>query len=101
MRFEFEVTGKPDIPNGKGAPGKGQLYFDGRLAGQSDIDLTNPLAFGLLSSMVCGVDSGAPVTTAYKPPFPFTGIIHGVTVDAGGELIEDTEAEVRMVLARQ
>ena len=47
------------------------------------------------------MDSGAPVTPKYKPPFPFTGAIHSVTVDVSGELIKDTEAEVRMILARQ
>ena len=46
LRFEFEVTGNPDIPNGKGAPGKAQLYIDGRLVGQGDIELTNPLTIG-------------------------------------------------------
>ena len=101
LRFEFEMTGKPDIANGKGAPGKGQLYFDTRLVGESNIELTNPLAIGLLSSIVCGVDLGSPVTREYKPPFPFTGTIHSVTVDVSGELIRDTEAEVRMILARQ
>ena len=101
LRFEFEVTGKPDIANGRGAPGKGQLYFDSRLVGESSIELTNPLAIGLLSSIVCGVDIGAPVTPEYKPPFSFTGVIHSVTVDVSGELIRDAEAEVRMVLARQ
>ncbi len=101
LRFEFEVTGNPDIANGKGAPGRGQLYFDSRLVGESKIELTNPLAIGLLSSIVCGLDLGSPVTHEYQPPFPFTGTIHSVTVDVGGELIRDTEAEVRMVLARQ
>ena len=101
MRFEFEVTGKPDIAKGKGAPGKGQLYFDGRLVGESEIELTNPLTFGLLNSIVCGADQGSPVTPEYKPPFPFTGAIHSVTVDVSGELIRDSEAEVRMILARQ
>ena len=47
LRFEFEVTGKPDIEKGKGAPGRGQLYIDGKLVGQSDIPLTIPLAIGL------------------------------------------------------
>ena len=101
LRYEFEVTGKPDIANGKGAPGKGQLYFDSRLVGESNIELTNPLAIGLLSCIVCGADPGSPVTSEYKPPFPFTGTIHSVTVDVSGELIKDTEAEVRMILARQ
>ena len=101
LRFEFEVSGKADIANGKGAPGKGQLYFDGRLVGQADIKLTNPLAIGLLSFIVCGMDTGAPVTPEYKTPFAYTGTIHSVTVDASGELIKDAEAEVRMILARQ
>jgi arylsulfatase len=101
LRFEFEVTGKPDIANGKGAPGKGQLYIDGKLVGQADIPLTNCLSIGLLSAIICGSDPGAPVTPDYKPPFAFTGTIHSVTVDVSGELIKDTEAEMRMILARQ
>jgi arylsulfatase A-like enzyme len=101
LRFEFEVTGQPDIAHGKGAPGRGQLYFDSRLVGESDIDLTNPLALGLLSCIVCGADPGSPVTHKYKPPFAFTGTIHSVTVDVSGELIKDREAEMRMILARQ
>jgi arylsulfatase len=86
LRFEFEVTGKPDIAGGKGAPGNGRLYFDSRLVGEGNIELTNPLAIGLLSCIVCGADPGAPVTPEYKPPFPFTGTIHSVTVNVSGEL---------------
>jgi hypothetical protein len=70
-------------------------------AGETDIPLTNPLAIGLLSAISCGADPGAPVTTKYKPPFPFTGKIYGVTVDVSGDLIKDEEAAVRMMLARQ
>jgi arylsulfatase len=101
LRFEFEVTGKPDIANGKGAPGKGQLYFDSRLVGENNIELTNPLALGLLSCIVCGADIGSPVTHEYKAPFRFTGKLHSVTVDMSGELFRDSEAEVRRILARQ
>jgi hypothetical protein len=101
LRFEFEVTGSPDIAHGKGAPGRGQLYIDGKLVGQSNVELTNPLAIGLLSAIVCGADPGAPVTPHYKPPFSFTGTIHSVTVDVSGELIKDTAAELRMAMARQ
>ena len=36
LRFEFEPTGKPDIAKGKGAPGRAQLYIDGKLVGQTD-----------------------------------------------------------------
>ena len=37
----------------------------------------------------------------YDGPFTFTGTLHNVTLDVSGELIPDTEAELRMHLARQ
>jgi arylsulfatase len=101
LRLEFEVTGKPDIANGKGAPGRGQLYIDEKLVGQAEIPLTNPLSIGLIAAFVCGADAGATVTPNYKSPFAFTGTIHKVTVDVSGDLIKDDEATVRMMMARQ
>ena len=50
LRFEFEVTGKPDLSKGKGAPGRGQLYIDGKLVGQVDIPFTMPLSLGLVAA---------------------------------------------------
>ena len=41
------------------------------------------------------------MTDAYNPPFEFTGTINGVVVDVSGDLIHDTEAQMRMVMARQ
>jgi hypothetical protein len=99
--FEFEVTGKPDIRNGKGAPGRGQLYIDGKLVGQNEIPLTMPLSLGLGGGLTCGADTGASVTPDYKPPFKFTGLIHSVTVDVSGDVIKDTEAEMRIAMAHQ
>jgi arylsulfatase len=101
LRFEFEVTDPPDIANGKGAPGRAQLYIDGVLAGQADVPVTTPLALGLTSGVVCGRAPGAPVSPDYEPPFTFTGTLHKVTVDVSGELIRDTEAEMRAIMARQ
>ncbi len=101
LRFEFEVTGKPDIANGKGAPGKAQLYIDGKLVGQAEVPVTTPLVLGLTSGVTCGSAHGAPVTPDYEPPFEFTGKIYSVNVDVSGNLIEDKEAETRMVMARQ
>ena len=34
-------------------------------------------------------------------PFRFTGTLHSVTVDVSGELIDDSESEMRMAMARQ
>jgi len=102
LRFEFEVTGPPDIHAGKGVPGLAQLYFDGELVGQSDFPYTTPLVFGVAGgALETGMDSGSPVTPEYKPPFEFTGTIDTVTVDVSGELIKDSEAEIRQIMARQ
>ncbi|MBE0616857.1 MAG: arylsulfatase [Proteobacteria bacterium] len=101
LRFEFETTGEPDMKNGKGAPGRGQLYVDGKLVGQVDIPLTMPLSLGLGGGFVCGADSGSPVWDKYKPPFKFTGKLYGATVDVSGELIQDDEQALKKIMARQ
>ncbi|KKL67400.1 hypothetical protein LCGC14_2135360, partial [marine sediment metagenome] len=101
LRYEFEVTGEPDILKGKGAAGRGQLYIDGELVGQVEMPVTNPIMLGLASGVAVGTDAGAPVTDEYKPPFEFTGTLHKVVIDVSGELIRDTEAEMRAIMARQ
>lgn len=101
LRYEFEVTGAPEILKGKGAPGLGQLYIDGALVGQVEMPVTVPLLLGLAGGVTVGADAGAPVTDEYQPPFSFSGKIHSVTVDVSGDLIEDDEAALRAVMARQ
>jgi arylsulfatase A-like enzyme len=101
LRFEFDLTGKPDIKTGKGAPGRAQLYIDGELVGQVDVPLTMPLSLGLGGGFVCGADTGSTVWNKYEPPFRFTGSLYNVTVDVSGDLIKDSDAEMRMAMARQ
>ena len=43
LRFEFEPTGEPDMAQGKGAPGRLQLYIDGDLVGNADAAVTTPV----------------------------------------------------------
>ncbi|MFC8951027.1 arylsulfatase [Streptomyces sp. NPDC057101] len=100
LRFEFEPTGAPDIPHGKGAPGRAQLYIDGRLVGESDMAVTTPITFNP-GGMACGANPGSAVTPDYRAPFRFTGTLHSVTVDLSGDLIVDAESEMRMHMARQ
>jgi len=101
LRFEFEVTGKPDIAKGLGAPGRAQLYVDGTLVAEMDQPKTIPLSMGLGGGMTAGADPGAPVTSLYNAPFKFTGTLYGVTVDVSGDLITDHESAMRVVMARQ
>lgn len=100
LRFEFEPTGAPDMAQGKGAPGRAQLYVDGRLVGQSDMPVTTPIAFNP-GGMACGTNPGSAITPDYQAPFRFTGTLHSVTVDLSGDLIVDAESEMRMHMARQ
>ena len=101
LRFEFEPTGKPNIAVGKGAPGRAQLYVDGKLVGAGDLPVTIPLSLSLSGGFVCGADPGSPVSDAYQPPFAFDGTLYNVVVDVSGNLIEDREAGMKMLLARQ
>ncbi|WP_406511225.1 hypothetical protein OG851_01330 [Streptomyces sp. NBC_00161] len=100
LRFEFEPTSAPDITHGKGAPGRAQLYIDGRLVGQNDMPVTTPIAINP-GGMACGANPGSAVTADYQAPFHFTGTLHSVTVDLSGDLIVDAESEMRMHMARQ
>ena len=100
LRFEFEPTGPPDPPAGKGAPGRLQLYVDGTLVGNADAPVTTPFMFNP-GALTCGANPGSPVTPDYEGPFTFTGKLHKVTLDVSGELIHDPEAELRVHLARQ
>ena len=100
LRFEFEPTGKPDMPSGKGAPGRLQLYIDGAMVGDADAEFTTPFMFNP-GSLTCGANPGSPVTPEYEGPFTFTGTLKNVTLDVSGDLIHDPEAELRMHLARQ
>ncbi|MFE5563030.1 arylsulfatase [Streptomyces sp. NPDC056544] len=100
LRFEFEPTGAPDIAHGKGAPGRAQLYIDGRLVGETDMPVTTPITFNP-GGMACGANPGSAVTPDYQAPFRFTGTLHSVTVDLSGDLIVDAESEMRMHMARQ
>ncbi|MHB1414191.1 MAG: arylsulfatase [Chloroflexota bacterium] len=101
LRFEFEPTAKPDIARGRGAAGQARLYINGKLSGEAEIPVTLPIMVGIAEGLVCGRSEGAPVSSLYKSPFPFTGRIYRVTVDVSGEMIRDTEAEMKAVMGHQ
>jgi hypothetical protein len=100
LRYEFEPTGEPDLKNGKGVPGRAQLYVDGQLVANAEFPHTTPLIFEL-EGLSCGYDFGAPASAAYEPPFTFSGTLYSVTFDVTGELITDDEAEMARMMAQQ
>ncbi|MBI4831484.1 MAG: arylsulfatase [Candidatus Lindowbacteria bacterium] len=101
LRFEFEATGEPDFAEGKGTPGLGRLYIDGKQVGQVEMPITTPFSMGLSGGIRVGALPGAPIVPETAAPFTFTGTIYRVTVDVSGTLIKDTDAEIRMAMARQ
>ncbi len=52
-------------------------------------------------ALTCGATPGSSISPDYTAPFPFTGTIHSVTVDVSGDLVVDTEAQMRVAMARQ
>ena len=100
LRFEFEPTGPPDLAGGRGAPGRLQLYVDGNLVAEEEAPVTTPFLINP-GAITCGANPGSPVTPDYPSPFRFTGTLHSVTVDVSGELITDSESEMRAAMARQ
>jgi arylsulfatase len=101
LRYEFQVAGQPDIMKGKGAPGTGRLYIDGKPVGEVQLPVTTPLSISLGGGVSCGANPGAPVVPDYEPPFAFTGTINSVTIDVSGDAITHPEGAMRAVMARQ
>lgn len=100
LRFEFEPHDLPDPAVGHGMPGRFQLYIDGSLVADEDFPYTTLFMFNP-GSLTCGADPGSTVSPVYQSPFRFTGTIEKVAVDVSGDLIQDTEAELRIHLGRQ
>jgi len=101
VSFEFTPTGPADVANGKGTPAKVVLFVDGQPVGEGNLPVTIPLSLGLTAGVVVGQDTGSPVVPDYKPPFAYPGRIRRALVDVSGAAVEDLEAEIRKVLARQ
>jgi arylsulfatase A-like enzyme len=100
LRFEFEPTGDPDLANGRGAPGRLQLYVDGKLVADAEAPVTTPFILNP-GALTCGANPGSPVTPDYVSPFRFNATLHQVVVDVSGDLITDSESELRVAMARQ
>jgi arylsulfatase len=100
LRFEFEPTGEPDLAHGRGVPARAQLYVDDVLVAQEELPVTIPLLINP-GPTVCGYNHGSPISPDYRSPFHFTGTLRTVTIDVSGELITDSETEMRLAMAKQ
>jgi arylsulfatase A-like enzyme len=101
LRYEFEPTGKPNPAEGYGVPARGQLYINRKLVGSVDMPYSILFMFGT-QGVSCGYDSADPAAPEeYSDAFRFTGTIKRVTIDLSGELIPDSEAEMKIAMRRQ
>ncbi len=75
-------------------------WTDGKLVADAETPVTTPFVLNP-GALTGGAKPGSPVTTDYPSPFRFTGTLHEVVVDVSGELIADTDSEMRMAMARQ
>jgi arylsulfatase A-like enzyme len=101
LRYELEPTGEPDLKSGKGVPALGQLYIDKKLVGAIDMPYTVPTIFSS-EGLTCGYDGGSRVAPDhYHDNFAFTGTLKRVTVDLSGDLIVDSDTDMKVALARQ
>ena len=99
--FELEPTGKPDFAAGKGVPANGQLYIDEKLVGAIDMPHTVPNIFST-EGLTCGHDGGSRVAPEhYQDNFAFTGTLKRVTIDLSGDLIVDSDTDMKVAMARQ
>jgi arylsulfatase len=96
LGWQFQVTGPPDFKLGKGAPGLGRLFINGKQVAQGKIPITCPIAYGLSGDgLSCGRDTLTPVSADYNHEFPFTGVIYRVTVDIGTNQVPAPKAPNR------
>ncbi len=101
LRYEFEPTGEPNFREGKGSPGRLQLYINNELVGNLEVPYSTPQVFGVLGAS-CGYAAFDSVNPAvYKAPFRFTGEIKQVVIDVSGEVIKDDEAELKRLMTQQ
>jgi arylsulfatase len=82
---------------------KSGTTFPGVVGRTADVSspVTIPNQLGLGAAVTIGADPGSPTTPDYQPPFAFTGAIKRALVDVTGTHIEDTEAKMRVYVARQ
>jgi arylsulfatase len=101
LGMQFEPTGTADIKHGKGVPAKVTLLLDGVAIGSGELPHTVPIRLGQGGALLVGMDSGAPVSPRYTPPFRYGGELRRVVIDVSGEDVLDQHAELTAYLRKQ
>lgn len=78
IRFDFAYDG-----GGMGKGGTGTLSINGRQVAEGRIEKTVPIYFSTDDTFDVGEDWGTALSSAYEPPFRFTGTLKDITITAG------------------
>ncbi len=78
IRFDFAYDG-----GGMGKGGTGTLSINGRPVAEGRIEKTVPIYFSTDDTFDVGEDWGTALSSAYEPPFRFTGTLKDITITAG------------------
>jgi len=88
------------LRRGEGMLGSAEIVVDGRVAGAADLGLFMRMISSIGPSV--GGDHGSAVSERYTAPYPFTGTLHEIVVQASPEKYADvTAAGERAESARQ
>ncbi len=88
----FEFTKKADCA------GTAMLLCDDEPIGRLEMHGMWPMG-PTSGGVFCGYDDGSPVSGRYTCPFPFTGRIHGVVVEAGADYKADPSLQNHVALS--
>jgi arylsulfatase len=81
IRFEFNVTGFPDIDQGRGTPGHARLLINNQVVGEMDLPYTVMVSFDQNQGLTAGRGGPLPVTSTYADAFPFSGTLKQVVLE--------------------
>jgi arylsulfatase A-like enzyme len=80
-------------------PGRMALLVDGAVVDETAVPGNLPLALQHGGAgLRLGFDTGFPVSERYRPPAPFTGVVHQLRIEAPGALQPEPDDEVRAAL---
>ena len=102
LRFEFTVSGLPDISQGRGTPGQVRLFVNDQPAGELTVPYTVLVSFDPNQGLTAGRGGMLAVASSVTGPFPFTGSINNVVLEVQPSPLQGmAPADLRKLLTAQ
>jgi arylsulfatase len=102
LRFEFTVTGFPDIAQGRGTPGRAQLFVNDQPVGELALPYTVLVSFDQNQGLTAGRGGPLAVASSVTGAFPFTGSLEHVVLEVQPSPLQAmAPADLQRLLAAQ